>query len=152
MEKIHAALIFEILGKPVENVSEAIKNLVKKIGEEKGVNIVRKDIREPIKAQGSKTLFTTFAELEVEFESLDHYFGIVFGYMPSNTEIIKPEKLEFTNSTLNEMGNSIISRLHHYDAIAKQTLTEREILLKKLQEFAPDEYKKLITPPKEKKS
>jgi len=151
MDKIQATLIFEILGKPVEKVSEAIANLIDKIGKEDGVNITRKDIRDPIQAQDSETLFTTFAEVDAEFDSLNHYFGIVFAYMPSNTEIIRPEKMEFTNSTLNEMGGSIISRLHHYDAIAKQALMERETLHRKLKEFAPEEYKKLTAQPEKSK-
>jgi len=126
-------IILEILGRPKEHVIEALNILVSKIGTEQGVKIIDKTLHDPIPVQDSKDLFTTFAEILVELDSLENYFGIMFAYMPSNMEIIKPEKISLSNQDLSQLGYKIIHRLHDYDAITKKALIENEILIKKLQ-------------------
>lgn len=143
MEKIQAIMIIEILGKPKEHVKEAIQTIVTKIGSEKGVNLLNKTYHDPVKAENSKTMFTTFAELELEFDTIENYLGIMFAYLPSHTEIIYPEKIQITNSDLMDMGNKIIQRVHNYDAVVKNTLAERQNLLKMIQKEAPKLMKKL---------
>ncbi len=143
MGKINAALIIEILGRPIENVNEALRTIVTKLGAEKGVEIKNKQYHEPKQVEGSKDLFTAFAEVEVLLDSLANYFGILFAYMPSHIEIINPEKLTLLNFELNELGNSLMQRLHNYDAITKNAVTERNFLLQKLKEVSPETFKKL---------
>jgi len=134
MAKIQANFVLEILGRPAEHIKSAITELVTKIGTEKGVKIIDKAIQEPIAVKDVKDLFTTFAELTLELDSLQNYLGILFAYMPSHTELIYPEKLTFVNTEVNDLANKLISRLHEYDAITKKALIERDILLKKLNE------------------
>lgn len=141
MEKLQVNLIFEIMGRPKEHVSNSLNLLIDKLAAEKGVKLLEKKLHEPKPIEKSD-LFTTFAELTLELDSLANYFGIMFVYMPSNIEIISPENLEIKNFELTELGNKLISRLHDYDAIAKKMLTEKNILLKKLYEVAPDLFKK----------
>ena len=142
MEKIQANMIIEILGRPKENVSNAIKNLIEKLGTEKGVSLIEKTLHEPVSVPDSKNLFTTFAEVTVEFDSLGTYMGIMFAYLPSNIQIISPEKVLIKNDDLTVLGNKIIQRIHDYDAITKKTLAERETLIRKLHEVAPHLFKK----------
>ena len=85
--------------------------------------------------------FTSFAELELEFESLNLLFGSIFAYMPANVEIIKPEKLTLTNTDLSDLTGKLTGRLHDYDAITKKAMTEREMLVHKLKEVAPHLFK-----------
>jgi len=142
MGEIHASLIIEILGRPKENVKEAIQTIATRLGAEKGVKVIKKELHEPAPVKDSKDLFTTFAEIEVELESLGNYFGILFAYMPSHIEIIKPEKFSLMNSELNELGNNLVQRLHNYDAITKKAVVESQTLAKKLQEVAPHLFEK----------
>ena len=142
MDKIKANLVIEILGRPAEHIKSALFELLLKLKEEKGVKITDQKVHEPILAQNSKDLFTTFAEVSVDLDSLANYFGIIFAYMPSHIEIINPEKIELSNYNLNELGNTLIQRLHHYDAVTKNTLSERDALLNKLREIAPHLFKK----------
>jgi hypothetical protein len=137
MEKIFAALTIEVMGKPVEYVNESLRTLVTRMGAEKGVKIVNKAYHEPISVEGSKDLFTTFAEVEMEFDAPSNYFFIIFSYMPSHVEIIRPENFHITNFDLNELSNALVQRLHGYDAVTKNTLMEKELLMKKLKEVAP---------------
>lgn len=137
MVKVQASIVLEILGRPAEHIKSALDGLMEKLGSEKGVKIIDKIAHEPILAQDSKDLFTTFAEITLELDSLTHYLGILFAYMPAHTELIYPEKINFTNSEVNELANKLIMRLHEYDALTKKALVERDIIIKKLQEIAP---------------
>ena len=141
MEKVTAAFVLEILGRPKENVEEALETLTVKIGSEKGIKIIEKTMHDAIPLENSNGLFTSFAELELEFESLNLLFGSIFAYMPANVEIIKPEKLTLTNTDLSDLTGKLTGRLHDYDAITKKAMTEREMLVHKLKEVAPHLFK-----------
>ncbi|MEK6844294.1 MAG: hypothetical protein AABX83_02605 [Nanoarchaeota archaeon] len=141
MEKLQANLVLEILGRPKEHVTEALNELVNKLGTEKGIKIIEKKLHEPISVKDANELFTTFAHVLVELDSLENYFGIMFAYMPSNFEIINPEKMMLSNVNLNELAGKLIERLHNYDAITKKALMDNEILAKKLHEVAPHLFK-----------
>ncbi len=141
MAKFQANMILEILGRPQEHVKEALNALVTKLGSENGIKLLEKTHHEPIPVENSKDLFTAFAELTLELESLNNYFGIMFAYMPAHIELVQPEKITLGNIDLNELGNKLIQRLHDYDAITKKALVENEILVKKLQEIAPNLFK-----------
>ncbi len=144
-DKINAMMILEILGKPKEYVLESLTAVVEKLSTEKGVKIIGKTIHEPLNVKNSKELFTTFAEIDIEFESLEHYIYIMFGYMPSNIQIISPENLSLSNSFLNELGNKIIQKLHNYDAITKKVLYEHQQIMEKIKSVSPDLYKRLTS-------
>jgi len=148
MEKIQATMIFEILGRPAEHIKTALASLVDKIGAEKGIKVIEKTIHEPTEVKESKDLYTTFAEVSVEFDSLANYFGTIFTYMPANIEIISPVKFDISNLDLNELGNKLIARLHEYDSITKKFIYERNFLLKKLNEVAPHLFKEKFQPKK----
>ncbi len=135
-------IVLEILGRPKEHILEALNTLIERIGSEKGVKILNKRINEPIEVKDSKDLFTTFAELDLEVDSLVQYFGILFAYMPAHIEIIKPEKLSLSNFDLNEIGNRLAQRLHDYDAITKNSMLERDAIMRKLYEVAPHLFPK----------
>lgn len=142
MEKISATLVLEILGRPAEHIKQALSGLVDKLGSEKGIKVTEKTLHEPVEIAESKDLFTTFAEVSVEFDSLENYFGIIFVYMPAHVEIISPTNFTITNAELNELGNKILARLHDYDAITKKILYEKNFILGKLKEVAPYMFKK----------
>jgi len=140
-DKIHASMIIEILGRPPEHIKEALDTLVKKLGTEPGIKVIGSKIHEPTLVGDSKDLYTTFAEVDVEFNSLANYFGVMFAYMPANIEIISPETITLQNLDLNELGNRLLSRLHDYDAVTKKLIYERKFLVEKLHEFAPHLFK-----------
>lgn len=145
MEKIQATLVLEILGRPAEHIKSALSTLVERMSSEKGVKVTEKIIHEPTEVKDTKDLYTAFAEVTVEFDAVANYFGVLFAYMPSHIEIISPEKIELINIDLNELGNKLLARLHDYDALTKKAMYERDFLLGKLKEVAPEVFKKLIS-------
>lgn len=141
MEKLQVNIVIEIMGRPKEHLQEALQSLFTRMASEKGIKILEKEIHEPIEVKDSN-LFTAFMELTLELDSFPLLTAIVFTYMPSHIELIKPERITLSNYDLNDMSNAIIQRLHHYDSVAKQMLAEKEILMKKLYEVAPHLFKK----------
>jgi hypothetical protein len=120
--------------------------MVDKLGTERGVKVNDKKIHEPTEVKESKDLYTTFAEVSVEFDAIENLLGILFVYMPAHIEIISPANFELTNLHLNELSNTLLSRLHNYDAITKKFVYERDFLLNKLKEVAPQLFKKPESP------
>jgi len=150
MDKIKADLVFEILGRPAEHIKTALSSVIDKLGAEKGIKVIDKKVHEPTKVKESKDLYTTFAEVSVEFDAIENLLGILFAYMPAHVEVISPAKFELTNLQLNELTNTILARLHNYDAITKKFIYERDFLAKKLREVAPQLFKKPESPSGEK--
>lgn len=140
-QKFRAQVIIEILGRPPEHIKFGLSELIVRLGAEKGIKIISKTIHEPKLVENSQGLFTSFADILLEMDSLDNYFGIIFGYMPSHIELIEPERISVNNFELNELANKLISRLHSYDAIVKKTVVDRNFLLQKLKELAPQFFK-----------
>jgi len=141
--KIVATFILEILGRPPEYLKESLEDIIKKIDASEGVCVLKKTFHEPKlieeedqkKVDKEKQLYATFAEVEVEFDKLEHLLGIVFNYMPSNIEVISPESFIFSNSYVGELFTGIMLRLHRYDEIAKKLVNDNTILSSKLQEY-----------------
>ena len=133
MSKIKANIIMEIMGRPPEHIKEALNTVVVKMGSEKGVLVLNKKYHEPKEMEKAKNLFTTFAEIDIEFDNLERFFSILMGYMPSNVEVYQPGNFKFDLYEINSLGNFILSKLHRYDEIAKQVIFERDILLRQLE-------------------
>ena len=133
MENLKARMIIEIMGRPPEHIKEALNTLVIKMGSEKGVKLIDKKYHEPKIVKEAKNLHITFAEVDAEFDSLEHFFSIIMGYMPSNVEIYDPEKFRLDSNDINSLSNYIMSKLHRYDEIAKRSIVERDILFRQLQ-------------------
>lgn len=132
MEKIQARLILEILGRPKEHVTEALKMIADKISKEKGVKIIEKQIHPPVEVKEAKDLYAAFMEIVIECDTLSSFFGIVFAYMPANIEIMEPLNIEVRNDEFSALANRIIQRLHNYDAIARKLVVDNKILREKL--------------------
>ncbi len=133
MGQIKAKIIIEIMGRPAEHLKESMNLLVEKLAQEKGIVIIDKKLFDPKPLKDSKDLFTSFTELDIDFESLESFFAIVMGYMPSNVEIYEPDKLKINLSEINALSNFMISKLHRYDEIAKRALIERDMVIKQLE-------------------
>ena len=129
------------MGRPPEHIIDALKELIEKISKEKGVSLVNhkiheaKEIEENQNDDKTQKLYTSFAEVEAEFDSIDSLMIVVFNYMPSHLEIISPEEIVLKNETLAELMTGITLRLHRYDEIAKKMIMDNKILEHRLKEI-----------------
>ncbi len=155
-QNIKATFIIEILGRPVEHLVSTLELLIDKLSKEKGVNVIERVVHEPKKIEEKKLedkdigkklkknkgivvtneIFTTFAEVEAEFETVESLLFIAFNYMPSNIEITSPENFILKNSDISGLLSGIVIRLHRYDEIAKKLTVDKAILEDKLREIA----------------
>jgi hypothetical protein len=133
--KIRAALVLDVIGRPPEHLTESLKAISEKIDEEKGVNVISKDIKEPKPMKDQKEFYTTFAEIDVEVEDILYLIVLLFKYMPAHIEIISPELIALTNNGWNDVLNELARRLHGYDEIARVMQMERNNLQKKIKEL-----------------
>jgi len=133
MSAIKAKFIMEILGRPAEHLEKALADLIDKMGTEKGVSLLHKNIEKTKEVESAENLWTTFADIDLSFESLPLFFNAVMTYLPAHIEVYEPEMFKMNAFEMNEFANFVVSRLHNYDALAKRMISEREILINKLE-------------------
>ena len=142
-EKIRALFIFEILGKPAEHIKKSLEELIDKLGKQKGIQIIKKQVHEPKildeESKKGKTivgegLFTTFAEVELITENVNIMLAIVLNMLPAHVEIIEPSEYSFKNFELGSLLTELTIKIHKYDEIAKVLMFERKNILDKLYE------------------
>ena len=131
---IKALFIFEIMGRPPEHIKNTLGELVDKLGEQKGIKIIRKEVHEPkpVEKEGSTNLFTTFAEVELIADNLSLIFDIALNMLPSHVEILSPKELEFKNFDLSSVVSNLCVKIHKYDEISKISLMEKNALVAQL--------------------
>lgn len=152
-KKIEAVFILEVLGRPPEYLIETLNNIIKSIGEEKGVAVKKTDIKEPVEMANQKGFYTSFAEIEIETEEMVYLAILLFKYMPAHVEILSPQNLSMPNSGWNDIFNEITRRLHSYEEIVRITQTEKMILENQLKTIlGENEKKKEVKAKKLKKS
>lgn len=142
MAKITSMIVFEMLGKPAEHVEETMKKFVDKIGAEPGLKLANKKIHDVREVENIKGVFSTFAELDVEFDGLNDLMRVLFTYMPAHMEIYSPENITLSNNEINFVLNDILRKLHNYDEIAKRLHIDKTILENKIKELE-DKIKEL---------
>ena len=131
-------MIFDIVGRPKEHLTQTLNKLIQELDSEKGVSVKSKDIKEPTTMKENEEFFTTFAEVEVEVDSVSSIAILLFKYMPANLEIISPEVIAMSNSGWNDVLNELARRLHGYDEIARMMQAERAFFLEKIKEKGID--------------
>jgi paraquat-inducible protein B len=131
MNKINAALIIEVIGKPPEHLTKKLKEISEKINEESGIEIANKKINEPQPMKKQKEYYVSFAEIEVELKDIGRLFYLIIKYLPAHVEIISPEKLTLENNDLNISLNEVSRKFHQYDHVARVLQTEKKLLEKK---------------------
>jgi hypothetical protein len=134
-ERMRVTLMLEILGRPPEHLKETLKEIIKQMSEEKGVEVKNNEIYEPVELKEEKSLYTSFAEVDLEVDGIIEIALLIFKYMPSHIEIISPENINITKDILNETLNELIRRLHAYDDIARVLQNEKIILENKFREI-----------------
>ena len=135
---IRAIMIFEIIGRPAENLIKTLEDIIKQIDEEKGVEVKTKEIKEPTEMKDQKDFFTTFAEVEVEVEEILYLALLMFKYMPAHIEVVSPELIALTNNGWGDILSELTRRLHGYDEIARVLRFENNQMQEKLGKLMPE--------------
>ena len=120
-----ARLIIEVLGKPQEHVIETRKLLIDRLHEEPDIFIQEVKIADPKEEEAG--MFSTFAEVELVTDKISDLIGLCFFYMPSSIEIVEPSDLAISCTTITDLFNDLLGKLHNVDMIAKNLRVENEV-------------------------
>jgi len=151
MEKIRIHTIIEIAGSPKKHVEDTINKVIEIITKNEKLKILKKEIAEPTQVELPKELknpqkveiFSTFTELEIEFQNLDDIMQFCFTFMPSSLEILEPEKITINQKQLEDSLNDLLGRLHeHSKIIMEYEAMRRQILSAKMANEASAPKKK----------
>ncbi|MAG61403.1 hypothetical protein CMI43_01120 [Candidatus Pacearchaeota archaeon] len=149
--KIKTLFIFEILGKPAEHIKDSLDKMIDQLGEQKGLEVVRRVVHEPklIEDDGKSDskleklekenyvkqgMYSTFAEVEVETENINLIMAIVLNMLPSHVEILQPSEFSLNNTELSGLMSELTVKMHKYDEVTKVLMLEKDYLIKKLKE------------------
>lgn len=126
-------MIVEIAGRPANHVQEYLKAHISQIKNLKGICHISEKISEPKLIETEKEIYTCFAEVEFEAEDFLKLTEMVFDFMPSSIEIIKPSNISFNLGDATAYLNNLAGRLHRYDEVAKIAQLQNNQLAQKLQ-------------------
>lgn len=118
-KNLRALMIVEIAGRPAEHIKKALENHIKSMESKKDVEIVSQMLSDPNLIDKEKNIFSCFAEVEVEVETLARLTELVFDFMPSSIELLEPDKVSLSSQEATMFLNDLAGRLHKYDEIAK---------------------------------
>ena len=151
-QKIESSMIFEIIGRPAKDLVVILNDIISQISKEEGVKVLGQDVKEPKKMDNKVGLtkedskgvvleenefYSTFAEVELETESVHTLAQLIFKYMPAHIEIVSPERITLTNFKWGEILSELVRRLHSYDEVARVMQVEKTILENKLKSLEP---------------
>lgn len=113
-----------MMGAPKEYIEKTLTDYLEKLKKD-GIKI-KQEIVEKATKQGE--LFSTFAELDIEFDKMEDLFGFCFDSMPSSVEILEPEELVITASDFSNYLNDLQAKLHEVDMVVKTTRAQNAVL------------------------
>ncbi len=125
----------EVLGKPKEHVEKAVDLLIKRISDEKLLNISEIQKHSVEKVPDSDSLFSTIFEFEVEFKDNEALFLFLLNYMPSSLEIYEPEQLNLDLHSFNSLITELLGTFHEFDKFVKTKVEENKILNQKIDQL-----------------
>ncbi|MDD5133406.1 MAG: hypothetical protein PHD81_01185 [Candidatus Nanoarchaeia archaeon] len=130
--KLKIKAIIEIAGFPEEHIKKVMNEVMENLEKEKGIQVITKDVAEVKKVQ--ETLWSTFADLELQLDDMEVLTNFCFNYMPSSVEIIEPLKLDGEIKPIENMINDLLARLHNFTMYLKNLQAENILLKKQLEE------------------
>ncbi len=145
-EKIQAIMIVEIAGRPPEHIRDALQKHLAVLKGYKGVKLISEIYSDPKYIESSDDMYTCFAELEIQCESLLKLLEVVFDFMPSSIEVVEPAELTLDVSESTSFINTLAGRLHQYDEVAKIAQIRTQQLAQQLQLVQQQMQKARVSP------
>jgi len=124
---LHCKIMLEILGAPQKHVEDTLNLVLKRLREEKDVYVL---VESPQPAKPHENLFSAFAESDILFKDFQTLVRIIFDYMPSSIDIIKPNNFKLPSIEVASFVNDIIAALHNIDYKLKDARASNVLLEK----------------------
>jgi len=119
---IKARIFYDAMGNPEDFVRKYLDDLIGKVKEYEGVNVLEIEKLDPVK---NGELYSMVAILTVEFEDLQKLFEFILDYPPSTIEIIEPEGPE-------ELLKDLEKKIDKLSEVEKSAKKETKELIKEI--------------------
>jgi len=130
---VRAVLIIEVLGKPAEYVTSALKTILGAMKKDKALIVYDQKFYDPKQVEKFPSFYTAFIEVELLANNFRKLMEVCFDYMPSSLEVMEPPELKLNINDANLVINDLASRLHKYDEITKKLNLEKQALQRKVE-------------------
>ncbi len=128
-QKVTARIIVEVIGSPKDFVEETLRNVLEKLKQEKGIQL--HNSKTYVTEQLENKFWSTFAEIELEAETLRRLVGLCLDYLPASVEILEPAGMDLDLSEVAYITNDMLGKMHEYSKIIKNL--QAEIILMRKQ-------------------
>ena len=132
---LRVKIVLEIAGFPKEHVEETMNLLLKKISEDKKINVINHNIHPSKLVDEESKVWSSFLELEFLINKFTSLLGVIFDYLPSSVEIVEPLKISENIGDMNDLLNDLTAKLHEYNHAIKTFQAQNQILGKELMKF-----------------
>lgn len=126
---LYSRVIFEIFGKPKENVEKALKLLVQKLRELEKVKVVVEKQFEPEKKD---EMWAGFTEVELLVKDSTTFINLVVDYLPASVEIIEPQDISLPALEMSGMLNDLSVKLIDMNLEYQKSRVKADLVMKKL--------------------
>jgi len=127
-ERIVIRITEEVLGSPKEHVDETLDKVITNLKEKVKINNVQKHESKEM----DNKMFSAFADIEFETDSMKSILEICFDFMPSSIEILDPAGITVDSNDLSEMLNDLLAKQHKYSFVLNKLKTENIYMMKKI--------------------
>ena len=130
--RIKALMLIEVLAVNEDAAKSSLKDLVDRLGGEKGVEVTKTDFKEIQKVENPmpniKEAFSQVVEIELVAKTYETLVDIVINYGPSSIEILEPSSLKIGVGEAQAILNEISDIIHRFAAagIGGLVITERK--------------------------
>jgi cell shape-determining protein MreC len=126
-QEITARIILEIIGSPKEYIEGQLQEAIKKLENEDKINLLNAKTFESEELENK--FWSSFVEIEFKAPNIKNVLDVCFDYTPTTLEILEPAGIELDTEYLAAMFNDLLSKMHQFIAVLKNTEAEN-ILLK----------------------
>lgn len=125
---IHAAIIFELVGKPKEHIEKTIKAYIENVESQEDLIILDKEI-EPAEEMEDH-VFSTIADVKLLAKNLEKLTWLCINFTPASIELLGPEKMTLEQQDITHWMNDLLARLHEIGMVQKNLQGQHQILVK----------------------
>jgi hypothetical protein len=126
--KLVARVIIQMMGAPKKHIEQTLRDYIKRIEEDYADIKIRDKFLS--KAKKDKSMFSVFAELELEIDGPENLTWFCFDYMPSSVEIVEPDRITYESREFTHFLNDLQQKLHKVDMALKNLSAENQVLRK----------------------
>ncbi|MGM5480016.1 MAG: hypothetical protein ACQESC_00985 [Nanobdellota archaeon] len=125
---VRATVIFELVGKPKEHVTQSIKAYLENIKTDSQIEVIDEDYEDTEEME--EGMFSTVVEADMLIASLEKFTWLCINFTPASIEMIEPESVTITQKEWGNWMNDLLSNLHEIGMTTKTLRNQNTGLVK----------------------